>query len=77
MCVAYKQHKDFYNFQQNTLGNNAYYDKFNTRVKVAKAVGIRWDNENCLKWVIENYTEFAAHKGTDYEDQGKDDRALV
>ena len=40
-AVAYKQHKDFYNFQQNTLSNNACYDKFNTRVKVAKAIGIR------------------------------------
>jgi hypothetical protein len=30
-----------------------------------------------LKWVIENCTEFTAHKGTDYEDLSKDVRALV
>ena len=34
-AVAYKQHKDVYNFQQNTLANNAYYNKFNTRVSQA------------------------------------------
>ena len=39
-AVAYKQHTDFYNFQQNNLSNNQCYDKFNTQVTVAKAIGI-------------------------------------
>jgi hypothetical protein len=76
-AVAYKQHKDFFNFQQNTLGNNAYYDTFNTRIKVAMVIGIHWADENCLKWVIEICTEFAAHKGTDYKDLAKAVHALV
>ena len=79
-AVAYKQHKDFYNFQQNNLSNNLYYDKFNTRVTVAKAIGIQLGrpDENCLNWVIENVEPFkTAHTGTDYEDLDKDTRALV
>jgi hypothetical protein len=42
----------------------------------AKAIGIRWANENCLKWVIKNCTKFKAHKSTDYEDLDKDTHAL-
>jgi hypothetical protein len=76
-AVAYKQHKVFYNLQQNTLSNNVYYDKFNTRVMVAKAIGIRWADKNCLQWVIENVDAFKAHKGKDYEDLKKDDRLLI
>jgi hypothetical protein len=72
-AVAYKQHKVFYNFQQNNLSNNAYYDKFNTRVTVAKAIGIRWADVSCLQWVINNVEQFkTAHKGTDYKDLDKD-----
>ena len=29
-AVAYKQHKDFCNFQQSNLNNNQFYDKFKT-----------------------------------------------
>ena len=77
-AVAYKQHRDFDNFQQNNLNNNQYYDKFNTRVTVAKAIGIAWADPACLNWVIENVEPFkAAHAGTDYEDLDKDIRALV
>jgi hypothetical protein len=71
-AVAYKQHTGFYNFHQYDLGNNACYSKFNTRVKVAKAIGIHWADTNCLNWVIENCKEFMAHKGKDYEDLDKD-----
>ena len=77
-AVAYKQHKDFCNFQQGNLNNNQFYDKFKTRVTVAKAIGIAWSDPICLNWVIENVEPFkAAHAGTDYEDLNKANRALV
>ena len=77
-AVAYKQHKDFCNFQQSNLNNNQFYDKFKTRVTVAKAIGIAWADPVCLNWVIENVEPFkTAHTGTDYEDLNKDNRALV
>ena len=77
-AVAYKQHKDFCNFQQSNLNNNQFYDKFRTRVTVAKAIGIAWSDPICLNWVINNVEPFkTAHAGTDYEDLNKADRALV
>jgi hypothetical protein len=40
---------------------------------VAKALGIRWVDKNCLKWAIKNVDEFKTRKGKDYKDLGKDD----
>ena len=77
-AVAYKQHKDFCTFQQNNLNNNQFYDKFKTRITVAKAIGIAWSDPICLNWVINNVEPFKTnHAGTDYEDLDKADRALV
>ena len=77
-AVAYKQHKDFCTFQQSNLNNNQFYDKFKTRITVAKAIGIAWSNPICLNWVINNVEPFkTAHAGTDYEDLTKTNRALV
>ena len=59
-AVVYKQHKDFCNFQQSNLNNNQFYDKFKTRVTVAKAIGIAWADPVCLNWVIENIEPFKA-----------------
>ena len=71
-ATVYEQELSIYGFQQNTLSNEQYYEKFNTKIDIANAIGINWEHKALLE-----HQAGAKHGGATYDSLNDAEQAAV
>ena len=72
--IVHKQELSFYDFQQNTLTSNQWYERFNTKVDFGNAIGVTRQHEVLLKCTSRKFhrKEFYALQDAKKEKIGAD-----
>ena len=51
--IVYEQELSLYSFHQNTMKNNQWYERFNTKVGVGTSIGVTRQHSVLLKWTAQ------------------------
>ena len=55
-AIVYEQELSLYGFHQNTMTNDQWYERFNTKVDVGTSIGVTRQNSIILEWTTQSYT---------------------